>query len=179
MNKIVITRVVLILAVVAGVYVILANATLNKVGIEIGDKAPNYTLPTFEGEAQSLSDYKGNIVVMNMWASWCEPCTREIPDLMRLHNTYDEVTLVAVNMNSYERNRDGAESFVEEYDMNRIPSLIDEEGEVASLYQLQHLPTTYIIDEDGIIVERMEGETTFEQLEARLFHHFPHLDETS
>ncbi|MDA3128610.1 TlpA family protein disulfide reductase [Aliibacillus thermotolerans] len=177
MNKSVFSRIVLVMAVIAGVYVILTNLTLNKVGIEIGDQAPDYTLPTFEGESRSLSDYEGNIIVMNMWASWCEPCTREIPDLMKLHDTYDEVTLVTVNMNSYERNREDAEAFVRDFQMDRIPSLIDEEGEVASLYQLQHLPTTYVMDENRVIVDRIDGETTFEQLEARLANHFSHLEE--
>ncbi|MFB4163522.1 peroxiredoxin family protein [Alteribacillus sp. JSM 102045] len=162
-----ITSLVIAAAVVAIGYVLFTNISVQKVGTEKGDAAADFTLPMYNGENHSLSSYEGDIVIMNMWASWCEPCTKEIPELMELHKEYNDqgVTVLTINMNSYERNQTEAEKFVEEFDMTQTPAMIDEEGEVADLYNLQYLPTTYVIASDGTITEKIAGETNFEQLE--------------
>ncbi|SFE32030.1 TlpA family protein disulfide reductase [Alteribacillus iranensis] len=170
MNRKVTTAIVLGLTFIALGYVIITNIAVPKVGTNEGDLAPDYTLPMYNGEERSLSSYEDSIVIMNMWASWCEPCTREMPDLIRLHEDYEDsgVNVVTVNMNSYEKNQEEAEKFVEEFGMMSTPAMIDVDGEVADMYNLQLLPTTYIFDENRRIVEKISGETSYEQLEEKI-----------
>ncbi|WP_252313301.1 hypothetical protein [Sinobaca sp. H24] len=70
-----------------------------------------------------------------------------------------------MNMNSYERTQEEAEAFAEEFNLSQSPSAIDIDGDMADAYQLQYLPTTVIIDEDGIIIEKIAGEVTYERME--------------
>ncbi|WP_157842923.1 TlpA family protein disulfide reductase [Bacillus sp. FJAT-44742] len=164
------TMFILIVAGVAGMFVVYTNLTIERVGVEVGNAAVDFTLPTWTEEERSLSSYSGDIVIMNMWASWCEPCTREIPDLLQLHEDYhaEGVSVLTINMNSYERTREDAQRFVEEYNMTEAPAVIDVEGDVADMYNIQYLPTTYIIDEDGIIVDKIPGEVSYELLEQKV-----------
>ncbi|WP_158735238.1 peroxiredoxin [Alteribacillus sp. YIM 98480] len=170
MNKKFITSMVLVAAIIIISYVIFTNISAQEVGTQEGDAAADFTLPSYNGEERSLSSYEGNIVIMNMWASWCEPCTEEIPELMEFHEQYEEqgVVVLTINMNSFERKQEHAEKFVEQFDMRQTPALIDEEGEVADLYNLQYLPTTYIITRDGTIAEKIAGEIDFKQLEEKV-----------
>src|SRR5699024_2670354 len=61
----------------------------NQVGIDIGDKAPDFSLETLGGKKEKLSDYNGEKVIVNFWATWCPPCREEIPDLQKLYNNRD------------------------------------------------------------------------------------------
>ncbi|WP_240377638.1 TlpA family protein disulfide reductase [Bacillus piscicola] len=173
MNRKVVTSLILIVAAAAILFVVFTNLSVSRVGTEKGDIAPDFTLPMYNGNEGSLSNYEGNVVIMNLWASWCDPCRREMPELMKLHQEYKDkgVTVVTVNMNSYERTQEEAEKFVKEHDMEQTPAMIDEEGEVADLYNLQLLPTTYILDENRKIVDKIAGETNFEQLENKIKEH--------
>ncbi|MFZ4452184.1 TlpA family protein disulfide reductase [Salibacterium aidingense] len=167
LNRKYITLLVIGTAVLAIAYVLFANISVQRVGTDVGNAAPDYELPMYNQKSGSLSDYDGNVIVMNMWASWCEPCTEEIPALMEFQEAYREegVTVLTVNMNSYERTQEEPEQFVEEYNMERSPAMVDKEGEVADLYNIQRLPTTYIIKRDGTIVEKVEGPVSFDDLE--------------
>ncbi|MFB5661562.1 TlpA family protein disulfide reductase [Alteribacillus sp. HJP-4] len=161
------TTVILGLAVAAVAYVFFTNVTVPKVGSDVGDAAPDFQASSYQGEKLSLSSFEEDVVILNMWASWCEPCTEEIPALIDIHENYQSegLTLVTLNMNSYERTREDGENFVKELDMTRTPALIDEDGSIAEVYNIQALPTTYIIDRNGIIVEKISGEVSFAQLD--------------
>ncbi len=90
--------------------------------------------------------------------------------MLQLHEDYhaEGVSVLTINMNSYERTREDAQRFVEEYNMTEAPAVIDLEGDVADMYNIQYLPTTYIIDEDGIIVDKIPGEVSYELLEQKV-----------
>ncbi|SFP24784.1 TlpA family protein disulfide reductase [Salibacterium halotolerans] len=162
-----ITMLVLGVSVLAVAYVLFSSISFQKVGADIGNAAPRFELPMYNGEEGSLSDYEGDVIVLNMWASWCGPCTEEIPALMEFQESYRDrgVTVLTVNMNSFERNQKEPRNFVETYNMTRSPAMIDKEGKVADLYNIQRLPTTYIIGRNRTIVDKTVGPVEVDDLE--------------
>ncbi|SDH10647.1 Peroxiredoxin [Alteribacillus persepolensis] len=165
-KHITITAVCIALVVIG--YIVYSNFASENAGNEEGDTAIDFTLPSYNGEDLTLSSYEGNVVIMNMWASWCEPCTDEIPALIDFHHAYRNkgVVVLTINMNSYETDQKDAKQFVEEFNMTQTPAMIDEEGDIAEMYSIQYLPTTFIIDRDGTIARKVAGEVDFERLET-------------
>lgn len=154
-------------------YVIVTTQT-PKIGAEQGMIAPDFTLPLWHTqEDASLSSYRGEIVVLNLWASWCPPCRKEMPDLIQLYEDYKGkgVTVLGVNLATHERSADGANEFMVEFDVP-FPTFIDQpidstnrRGIVSSLYNIQSIPYTYILDKNGKIVHVIKGFVTYEMLE--------------
>ena len=131
--------------------------------------AENFDLPMFQQEQGELHDFIGDVIILNMWASWCEPCRKEMPDLMELQADYDEegLTILTVNMQTFERTLNDAPAFIEELDIT-LPVFFDEKGMVADRYQITGLPLTYIIGRDGTIEQRILGEVNYEGLEEMI-----------
>ncbi len=119
------------------------------VGIKQGEYAPDVQLQTIDGETVRLSDYRGQIVILNFWATWCPPCRAEIPDFQQLYDDEEyDVEILAVNMTASEDSEEGVAEFVDEFGMT-FPTLMDYEGEVTSHFQITAYPTSYIIDSEG------------------------------
>lgn len=120
------------------------------------DVAPDFELKNLSGELMRLSDYKGKKVLLNFWASWCPPCKQEMPYLQKYYEKSKDksnVEILTVNMIGYERGGiETVEKFVESYDLT-FPVLLDESETVMNLYSVQAFPTTYIINEKGIITD--------------------------
>lgn len=123
-----------------------ASDSDEEVGLGIGDIAPDFELKTSEGETVSLSDYRGERVLLNFWATWCPPCRAEIPDMQKLYDNKD-VEILAVNMAEKE---DTVAEFVKEFEMT-FPVPMDKESKVMETYQIQAYPTSYMIDSNGRI----------------------------
>ena len=121
----------------------------DKKGISKGDFAPDFELKTLDGETVRLSDYRGERVLINFWATWCPPCRAEIPDLQKLHDNKD-VTILAINLTESEKGNGDITDFVKEFEMT-FPVLMDEKSEVSTTYQVQAYPTSYMIDSNGRI----------------------------
>ncbi|SDI30594.1 TlpA family protein disulfide reductase [Natribacillus halophilus] len=156
------------LAVVGGI--VYQNVSSPPVGVNQGEQAPDFDLPQQNGENISLSDFDENFVIVNLWASWCEPCIREFPVLDDAHQNYEDegVHVIAVNMATTERSPDEALAFLEENPVS-MPIVFDEDGEFADDYPLRDgLPQTYFINEEGIIVDVHRGELTEEMLDERI-----------
>ena len=122
-----------------------------------GFLAPDFSLSNLEDETIQLSNFKGNIVMVNVWASWCKPCQYEMPAMQKIHKKYSESGLVilAVN-NTYQDNYSDVVNFVADNNLT-FPILLDRTGEVSKLYQVQALPSTYFIDQNGIIDDIIIG----------------------
>ncbi len=129
-------------------------------GLEKGKASPNFELPTLSGEKVKLTDYKGKIVILNFWASWCGPCKVEMPHMQNYYKNKKDaanVEIIAVNMTSEERGgKKSIEKFVKEYGLT-FPILLDNDGNVLDLYNIITIPTTYVIGTDGVISQKILG----------------------
>lgn len=110
-------------------------------------QAPDFTLAQREGPNVRLSEQRGDIILLNFWASWCGPCRQELPAFEALFQQYADlgVNVLAVNLDDEPRKADVLLS-----DINvSFPVLFDSEGEVSARYDVSAMPTTVIIDRDG------------------------------
>ena len=130
----------------------------------VGEAAPVFDLRDDRGAAVSLAGYRGRIVVMNLWASWCPPCRAEMPDLERLAeaNAGRGIAIVGVNEGeSPQRARAFADSL-----RIRFPIWIDGSQQYGRTYAALGLPTTVILDPKGVVVRGFDGPLTFAQMQA-------------
>lgn len=132
-------------------------------GLEQGDLAPDFELELLDsGETVKLSDFRGEKVLLNFWASWCGPCRAEMPDMEKLHNNED-VVILAVNLVTTETSFEDIPDFVEEFGLT-FDILLDEENDVANLYEIKPIPTSYLIDDDGVIQNMALGAINYEMM---------------
>ncbi len=118
--------------------------------------APQFTLPDLEGKDVSLSDFKGKLVFLNFWATWCPPCRREIPHFVELVNKYgkDGFTVLGVALDP--RDFAKVKPFAKEYGIN-YPVVYDKKR-VSELYGgIGSIPTTFVINRQGKIVLKIVG----------------------
>jgi peroxiredoxin len=120
-----------------------------EVGLQQGNTAPEFKLETMDGDTVHLSDFKGEPVIVNFWATWCPPCRAEIPDLQNIHDA-EEAVVLAVNMTESEQNEETVAEFADELQMT-FPILMDRKSDVMDTYQVQAYPTSYVIDNEGRI----------------------------
>lgn len=116
---------------------------------QLGEPAPDFQFQDSEGQTTSLSDFRGEVVLVNFWATWCGPCVYEMPFIQQVYDEWRGKGLVVLTINIGE-SANKATSFMEEYSLS-FPVLLDTSSEVAQRYNVQYIPTTFFIDEDGII----------------------------
>lgn len=120
-------------------------------GLAIGNIAPDFELTTLEGKTARLSDYRGQRVFINFWATWCPPCRAEMPDMQKLYEQTDvDIEILAVNMIESEKGVEDVTEFVKDFGLT-FPILMDANSDVATTYQVQAYPTSYMIDSTGRI----------------------------
>lgn len=122
-----------------------------------GFMAPDFSLTDATGKTIRLSDLRGRPVLVNVWASWCTPCRAEMPAMQRLYQEYQQrgLEILAVNSTSQD-NRDNAQSFADQLGLT-FPILYDDLGDVAKLYQVQSLPSSFFIDAAGKVHQVVIG----------------------
>jgi cytochrome c biogenesis protein CcmG, thiol:disulfide interchange protein DsbE len=142
---------------VAGLLWIAASARPALTGLTLlpnprqGFPAPEFTLPSREGGEFSLADQRGQVVIINLWASWCPPCRAELPALERLHVEYTGRGLVVVGINAADQDdRAAADALLRELGIT-FPIVFDASGQASHAYQLRSLPSTFVVGRDGII----------------------------
>jgi peroxiredoxin len=135
-------------------------------GIGTGNRARDFTLRSLDGAKVSLSDYRGNVVLVNFWATWCAPCRAEIPDFEEAYQAYKDEGFVILGVNEQE-SPDIIEPFLAEMGAT-YPVLLDEQGQVMSEYRVLGLPTSLLLDQDGVIQTRHTGILSIAQLETQL-----------
>lgn len=125
----------------AGSMSAIASTTLD------GSKAPDFTLQSNSNGNIRLTEQRGNVIMINFWASWCGPCKQEMPLLDELHERYKKAgfTILGVNV---ENNRAKALDVLEDIPVN-FPILFDDDSIVSKLYDVSAMPTTVMIDRDG------------------------------
>ncbi|MCK5420235.1 MAG: TlpA family protein disulfide reductase [Desulfobacterales bacterium] len=121
-----------------------------------GLRAPNFSLPGLDGRMVSLTDYKGKVVLLNIWATWCPPCVEEMPSMEKL---YQELQGEGFEILAVSIDESGAQDmlpFMKKHKLS-FPALIDSKGTLKGLYQTTGVPESFIIDKDGILVEKVIG----------------------
>lgn len=117
--------------------------------LDVGGPAPDFTLKSRSGENIKLSEQRGDVVMINFWASWCAPCRQEMPLLEELHDRYADLgfTLLGVNV---EEDSSAALDLLKEIPVT-FPILFDSRNDVSKLYNVVAMPTTVILDRDGTV----------------------------
>ena len=144
---------------------------LPDLGLKPGERAPDFELASLDGGSIRLSDFRGKKVVLNFWATWCPPCREEMPHMQRFYDTAgggEAFEILAVNATDTERgNGKAVGPFVEENGLD-FPVVMDEDGAVSEKYEVRFYPVTYLLDEDGVVIEQVLQPLTEEMLAEKL-----------
>ncbi len=126
--------------------------------VKVGEQAPNFVLTDLKGNEVVLDDYKGRGVFLNFWGTYCPPCEREMPYMENQYAVYKDqgVEILAVNVGEADLTVD---RFVQRHQLT-FPILMDQRREVLQLYGVIPLPTTFLIDPDGVIIKIITGGMT-------------------
>jgi cytochrome c biogenesis protein CcmG/thiol:disulfide interchange protein DsbE len=143
--------------------------------VRVGTEAPGFNAVdltpghTADVPFRSLSDYRGRVVLLNIWATWCEPCKREMPSMQQLHQDYAErgLAVVAVSVDAEDK-ADAIRAFVQDYALT-FDILHDRTGLFRSVYRYTGVPETYIVDRDGVIRRKWIGEDDWNSPANRKF----------
>lgn len=137
------------------------------------EEAEDFTLKTLKGETVSLKDYRGRLIFLNFWATWCGPCRAEMPSMQRLWEEFKEEDFVILAINIQEESK-LVSSFMNERGLS-FPVLLDEKGKVARTYGIRGIPTTFFLNPEGEIIGKAVGardwdsEESFELIRELLF----------
>jgi len=142
----------------------------NAIGLEalpqVGKPAPDFALNDINGEKVTLSEYKGKVIILNFWATFCGPCKEEMPSLNNLFLFFkkDGLIVLAISTDNSEK---PVQSFIKAKAI-AFPVLIDKDSQVFSdMYRVLRIPTTFIIDRDGIIREKILGDRPWDAKEMK------------
>lgn len=162
-KRLIMRSLILSVMLAAVIYTLYANFTKDKVGsLAVGDKAPDFVLSDMEGNKHQLSDYQGRGVFLNFWGTWCKPCEREMPYMNNQYKVYKDqgVEILAVNVGEPDFS---INKFVQKHNLV-FPILKDTSKDVLTLYNIQPLPTTILVDASGSIIEIETGELSEERI---------------
>jgi cytochrome c biogenesis protein CcmG, thiol:disulfide interchange protein DsbE len=123
---------------------------------DVGSIMPAYSTEYLDGKHFDVGAEKGNVVLLNLWATWCVPCRYEIPELQALHNRYASQGFKVIGVSVDESGADNVRQFVSEEKIT-YPIALDAEGRLANVLQTTVLPTSVMIDRSGRIVWRKVG----------------------
>jgi cytochrome c biogenesis protein CcmG/thiol:disulfide interchange protein DsbE len=149
------------LATVIGIRLARGNAQLGEVQLH-PYPAPDFAMQTFDGSRFSLGGQRGSVVVVNFWASWCQPCQSEAPVLERAYHRYqpDGVQFVGVDIKD---TPEDARSFLSRY-VSTYPNGFDAQKQIYIDYGVYGLPETFVVDRNGLVIHHVIGPVTEEQL---------------
>jgi peroxiredoxin len=150
--------------VVLTVLVIILSLTLNDSSVEFSNQvaiegdipAPDFKFPGLDGKMVSLSDYKGKVVLVNIWATWCPPCVAEMPSMEKLYRKFkgENFEILAVSID--ETGLKAVAPFMKKTRLT-FPALIDSKGAIKPVYRITGIPESFIIDKQGILIKKIVG----------------------
>jgi peroxiredoxin len=132
-----------------------------------GHNAPDFTLTDLQGHSVKLSDLRGKAVVLNFWATWCPPCKEEIPWFVELQKRYGSQGLQIVGVSMDDGDQKDVEKFAAENAIN-YPVLLGKETVASQYGGIDYLPTTFYIDRDGVVMDRVFGQPGRDEIEKNI-----------
>ncbi len=125
--------------------------------LTVGKVAPDFELPGLDERTVRLSDFRGKVVFLNFWATWCKPCREEMPSMEILYKNFerDDLVVLAVSIDRVTTKKD-IPTFVKSMSLT-FPILVDSWGQTDKRYKLMGVPETYIIDQQGVLREKVIG----------------------
>ena len=133
--------------------------------LTVGKVAPDFELPDLDDKSVRLSDFRGKVIFLNFWATWCKPCREEMPSMEVLHQSLQKEGLVvlAVSIDRVTTKKD-IPPFVKNLNLT-FPILVDSWGQTDKRYKLMGVPETYIIDQQGVLQEKIIGPRDWTRLD--------------
>ncbi|MFO7565109.1 MAG: TlpA disulfide reductase family protein [Enhygromyxa sp.] len=120
--------------------------------------APEFETKTLDGDEVSLADYRGQVVLLNVWATWCDPCIRELPELARMHEQLHDKGFTVIGLNTDVRGKLGAVRAMTMRHKLPFPVWVDFESKSQVAFELRGYPTSFLIDRQGKVRWKREGE---------------------
>ncbi len=124
--------------------------------IKVGEEAPDFTLYSVDGRKVTLSSFRGRVVLLNFWATWCNPCKEEIPSLNSLSEIMRGKNFVILAVSEDNRGADAVIPFIRKFNV-KFPVLLDPSRKVGTLYSIGGVPETFLIDTSGKIRYKFIG----------------------
>ena len=150
--------------VIAAVFFYMPSAqTAGPAGL-VGRTAPDFSALDLAGRPVSLADYRGKIVVVNLWASWCPPCRAEMPDLQKLATAFRSRGVVVLGVDQGE-SAQRARAFADALGIT-YPVLVDDGQQSGGIYAAFGLPTTIVVGRDGVVVKGVDGPLAYAEMQA-------------
>lgn len=165
-KRLAVRTIILIVLVGALAYTLYSNFFTDKQLVGIGDEAPNFVLTDLNGKEVEFDSYQGKGVFLNFWGTWCKPCEKEMPYIENQYKAFKDqgVEVLAVNVGEPELS---VKNFVQRKGLT-FPVVIDEDLEVLEAYGVNPLPTTFLVDKDGKIVDIITGQLTEELIQSHM-----------
>ena len=125
-------------------------------GPQEGQQAPAFSLKNSAGESQTLSQYSNHVILINFWATWCAPCVSEMASLDRLYQKYKDRGFVVIAVSVDEEGWKAIDEFLKKIPVT-FPILLDSDYKVADLYGTYRVPESYLIDQEGKVIDKILG----------------------
>jgi peroxiredoxin len=137
----------------------------SNIGVKVGNVVQDTEFNQIDGSKTRLSDYRGQAVMINFWATWCPPCKIEMPYMENITNKYKDFgcVVLTVNMTSTETSVNAVIQYVQKEGYS-FPIIMDGEGDISNQFQILVSPTSYFIDKNGVIRKKIQGATTEETM---------------
>ncbi|MGD2207037.1 MAG: TlpA disulfide reductase family protein [Anaerolineae bacterium] len=150
------------------VVVLLAHALLTRPSAppQVGSQVPDFQLTTLDNSPARLSDLRGQVVVINFFASWCAPCREEASDLEQTWREYDDQGVQFLGI-AYKDAKSKAQAFLDEFDVT-YPSVVEPGNRTAHAYGVTGVPETFIVDQEGLLAHHFLGPIDQAQLSDEL-----------
>jgi cytochrome c biogenesis protein CcmG, thiol:disulfide interchange protein DsbE len=143
--------------------VVSSTSDISAVPLQMDYPAPELELVTLDGVPVSLADFRGSVILVNLWATWCPPCREEMPTLNAFYEKYKDQDFLLIAINQ-EEPREVVQPFVEEFGLT-FPVWLDEDYLAEDAFKTVHLPSSYVIDRDGRVRLMWIGAISRENLE--------------